>query len=227
MKKVISNHVPENVIYNFVKTGFQDYLSARLLINTGLFMPGITLASSAVEKYLKAILWNKTEVKKVHLDNISEIQNTFKKLKINLMENFDDNFLKILSVAYKIRYYDNVKGELSFGFFINQVLAELDYTIDYLDSSIKIIGKTDGNDISPYKEAIRNKDEILFKNNYLLNKIEKKVFMERPSKVCNLYIDKEGRAFDLHLENLKIKKYEGKIARLLKIELGWGENSTN
>lgn len=43
-------------IQSFLKVGYDDYLSARILINHKLLLQGTILANTSIEKYLKAIL---------------------------------------------------------------------------------------------------------------------------------------------------------------------------
>ena len=68
-----------NLGSNFIKTGFRDYVASRFLLNNDFFMQGVTLASSAVEKYFKAILVIHNLKRNVHLDNLKEIKKAFRR----------------------------------------------------------------------------------------------------------------------------------------------------
>lgn len=95
-------------------------------------------------------------------------------------------FLSILEKAFKIRYYDGLKQPMEFGFYLNQFIGELDNTINLLETSL-------GPDISlnyitPYKRAVRSKDQYLFENNYVLTGQDKKTFMEKPTTAFSIHI---------------------------------------
>ena len=49
-------NMPTLKIQSFLKVGYDDYLSARILINHKLLLQGTILANTSIEKYLKAIL---------------------------------------------------------------------------------------------------------------------------------------------------------------------------
>lgn len=208
-----------NLGYSFVTTGYRDYIASRYLLNNDFFMAGVTLASSALEKYLKGILIIHHLKRKVHLDNLKEIKKALDRVNINIFEELDETFLNILSDAYKLRYYDNLKNALSFGFFANQLLAELDFTINLIDSRLRITNDQTGEIVlTPYRKAVNNNDVKIYLNNYLLNNISKKEFMERSSKVYALHIEKSGLEHEFLLNGLRIQKYEGTIARVTEMK---------
>lgn len=102
-------------------------------------MQGVTLASSAVEKYLKFILALHGVGKKqmgVHLDKLPKLKELLAKHYYDVTLKMDERFLNILGIAYKIRYYDEIKEPITFGFFINQFLGELDFCIHLLEGLI-------------------------------------------------------------------------------------------
>ena len=208
-----------NLGINFLKTGFRDYKAARFLLNNDLLMQGVTLASSAVEKYFKAVLIIHNLKRKVHLDNLKEIKKAFARINLDIIDELDESFLKILSDAYKLRYYDNLKDKLSFGFLSNQLLAELDYTINLIDSRLSMKNSQNEEILSPYRVAINDKDEKILLNNYILNKIDKKEFMERPSMSYMLNVEKNGFEIEIVGNGLKVVKYNGKMLRLLNLEI--------
>lgn len=177
---------------NFVTLAFEDYIAARLLLNNNFAQQGATLASSALEKYFKALLCGlDVKFRKIHLDKLSEIKSLFAKTDYSILFNhLDENFLFTLSQAYKFRYYDNIKGSDSFGFFVNQLLGELDFSIDLIESLMTF---NDDNGIihTAYKRAVVEQNENLLLNNYVLNKIEKIDFMQQKSQAYGLYFDPE------------------------------------
>lgn len=162
--------------------GYRDYIAARLLLNNHLVVQGLTLASTSVEKYLKALIvfnLNKREKYNYHFDRFENLKNLLGKVNKDVTGEFDPVFLEILETAFKIRYYDKIDHPVFMGFYINQFIGELDYTIDFLEN---FIAKTEngGESFSAYNRAIKKKDLHLYKNNFVLKKENKKDFMEKP-----------------------------------------------
>ena len=57
-----------NKIVNYLSLALDDYRAARLLLREGLLAQGVALASTAVEKELKAVLAVKQFYTKRHLE---------------------------------------------------------------------------------------------------------------------------------------------------------------
>lgn len=53
---------------NLMVLGYRDYIGARFLLNNDYVIQGVTLASTAVEKYLKAILVAHGYSRQVHIE---------------------------------------------------------------------------------------------------------------------------------------------------------------
>ena len=153
-----------------VDLGYRDYIAARFLLNHRFIIQGLTLASTAIEKYLKALIVftsNKQEKYNVHLDNIGKLKNILQKNNCDVFKNFDPIFIKILEDVYKIRYYDTLKKPVTMGFYLNQFIGELDHNIYLMETSIN--PEISLNSLTPYKRAVKNKDPNLWKNNFILN----------------------------------------------------------
>ena len=56
MKDSISYFEKINKGSALIDLGYRDYIAARVLLNKHLLVQGLTLASTSVEKYLKAII---------------------------------------------------------------------------------------------------------------------------------------------------------------------------
>jgi hypothetical protein len=197
--------------------GYRDYIAARLLLNNHLIIQGLTLASTAVEKYLKAIIvFNLKERERInfHFDRFEELKNLLVKVNNDVTEEFDPVFLEILENAFKIRYYDRIKKPIFMGFFINQLIGELDYTIDFIE---RFIANTQngGESMSAYNRAIRNNDSNLYENNFILSKENKKDFMEKPDVGFSIHL----QIGSIVQEEKIVKggstrnKYEGQISK--------------
>ncbi|MEA4975292.1 MAG: hypothetical protein VB046_06105 [Paludibacter sp.] len=197
--------------------GYRDYIAARLLLNNHLIIQGLTLASTSVEKYLKAlIVFNLKEREKYHyhFDRFEKLKNLLNKVNKNVTGKFDPFFLEILQNAFRIRYYDKIEQPVFMGFYINQFIGELDYTIDFIENFITET-ENGGECFSAYYKAIQNNDSHLYENNFVLSKENKKDFMEKPDVGFSIYI----RIESVVQEEKIVKggstknKYEGRISK--------------
>lgn len=194
---------------SLVDLGYRDYIAARFLLNNKFIIQGLTLASTAVEKYLKALIvfTSKEEERyNYHFDRFSKLKTILNKNYHDVTEKFDPVFISILEKAYKIRYYDKLEGPIKIGFFLNQFIGELDSTIHFLETIY-----------SPgllYSQAIQNKDPNLYQNNFILNKQDKKEFMERPDTafVIHIQIDSITHRESKIVGRDIVNKYEGRLA---------------
>lgn len=224
MNKSISYTEKLTTAYNLIDLGYRDYIAARFLLNNHFVIQGLTLASTAVEKYLKSliVLTSKEEVKYYyHLDNLKKLKNILSKNNIDITNKFDPVFLNVLEKAFKIRYYDKINEPITIAIFINQFIGELDYTIDFMETFVL----NTQNSITPYRTAIKEKDRHLYKNNYILNKENKKDFMEKPDEGFSIQISTSSA---LHTEKtIKskgiINKYEGKISIFKDFQSDWSD----
>ncbi|KAF2326624.1 HEPN domain-containing protein [Flavobacterium ginsenosidimutans] len=202
--------------YSFADLGYRDYIAARFLLNNHFIVQGITLASTAVEKYLKAVIVFNLQEKEwynYHFDKFEKLKNLLEKLNSDVTKDFDPVFLDILEKAFKIRYYDKIEKPIFMGFYINQFIGELDYTINYLENFI-FNTQSQGQSITVYSKAVINKDPGLFYNNYILNQENKKDYMEMPDIGFSIYIS-VGSV--VHTEEIvkggsTQNKYDGQIA---------------
>jgi len=202
--------------YSFTDLGYRDYIAARFLLNNHYIVQGLALASIAVEKYLKAIIvfnLQEREWYNYHFDRFEQLKNLLAKVNSDVTQEFDPVFVAILEKAFKIRYYDKIEKPIYIGFYINQFIGELDYTVNYLENFI-FNTQSCGQPIIVYNKAVINKDSDLYYNNFILNKENKKHFMEKPDLGFSIYIS--GGAVINQEEIVKggstRNKYEGQIA---------------
>lgn len=199
-----------------IDLAYRDYIGARFLLNNQLVLQGLTLASTAVEKYLKAIIVYNLEKKErynYHFDRSEKLKALLVKSKCTLIENFDSVFLNVLEKAFKIRYYDGLKEEIEIGIYLNQFIGELDEVIYILETYIAK-SKNNGSKFSPYWSAIKNKDSLLYEENFILNRIDKKIFMEKPGYAFSIYIcpGLVNSSEKICLSENISKKYEGQLS---------------
>ena len=200
-----------------VDLGYRDYIAARLLLNNHLLIQGLTLASTAVEKYLKAIIvfnLKKKEKCLFHLDRFKSLKKLLNKVNNDVTVEFDSVFLNILQDAFRIRYYDKINDPIFMGFYINQFIGELDYSIDFIERFISN-SQNNGKSMSKYFSAIKNNDAHLYENNYVLRKENKKEFMERTDIGFSIYINTGP---EYHEEKIvkggsTQKEYNGQISK--------------
>ena len=208
-----------------VDLGYRDYIAARFLLNNKFIIQGLTLASTAVEKYLKAlIVFTSKEKEKynVHLDNIGKLKNILQKNNCDVTKNFDPIFIKTLADVYRIRYYDTLKKPVTMGFYLNQFIGELDHTIYLMETSIN--PEISLNPLTPYKRAVKNKDHHLWENNFLLNKKDKNTFMEKPTTAFSVHNYVSSIS---HSENTVFgrdstpPKHEGQLSAFTDFQPNW------
>lgn len=197
--------------YLLIASSYDDYLAARLLINSGLIFQGATMANYAIEKYLKVYLkllnvsYNYFHLETKSLDRIKRyFKNTQYRDILSLM---DQGFLKILSRTFDWRYHDNIQQPENIGFLINQFLGELDCLYNRMDKMFSIDGWA-----TKYKREVAEKNEFLFQNNFVLNGIDKAEFMSRSTRAFILYYNPTKQLMlDLKI-NFDIElSYEGAI----------------
>ena len=214
---------PEVFAQSLLFTAYKDYVAARVLINSSLVIQALTLASSAVEKYIKAYLVAVgKKPKQVHLDDLGELKKQFGAAHQNVLDQIDPNFLSILGKAYAYRYFDK-KTEVDYiGVSINQILAELDFTVNFFEDVIELFDHQNAEKIdTSYHIDFKAKDKHLVENNYLLEGVSKKEFMERPTVLYSLRINPgknldEQLVLELLMEHDRIP-YEGHVTDGIQI----------
>ena len=200
--------------YSLIHLGFTDYIAARHLINNKFILQGVTLASTAVEKYLKAILASKGKNKRVHLDKLDKLKMLLSECYTDFTNRIDERFLGLLGKAYEIRYYDDLKSPVTIGFFVNQFLCELDYSISFFENVLyENIFDENGNKIPTlYKRYAAETNQDLVLNNYLFAGISKKECMEQPDHGYCIYINPDKWNGNILTEGHGVKnQYDGRM----------------
>ena len=199
-----------------IDLGYRDYSAARFLLNNHFIVQGLTLASTAVEKYLKAIIVFNLEEREwynYHFDRFEQLKKLLAKVNSDVTQEFDPVFVSILEKAFKIRYYDKIEKPIFMGFYINQFIGELDFTIDFLE---KFIANTQsgGQSISAYNRAVKNNEPHLCENNFIIKNENKKDFMEKPDIGFSIYIRTGSAVYEEKVVKggSTRNKYDGKIS---------------
>jgi hypothetical protein len=204
---------------NFRTLGLRDYLGSRCLLLNGLPMQGATLASTALEKYLKCVLATEGATANVHLDQLQKFKNLFAARGIDIFDELDPAFVEILSKAYRLRYYDTIQSEV-FGFFSWQLLGELDATVALIESRVAI-GWADGRAaFNPYTAAIESKDPALCAENHAVLGLNKKDFMERPGPAVMLSVGaNRDELLITASEGMAVASYEGRMQTMKDVKV--------
>ena len=160
---------------DFLILGLTDYLAARVLINNGLLIQGVCLASTCIEKYFKAIVALSNEIPHKHL-NTKLIQQIYD-FDPNLSKNFNPTFLELLTKSYKLRYISDLSAGYSIVLIQFPILAEIDLIVQKIESQFSFFEYGEKIDLG-YQRLIREKDPRILENNFLYMNINKDVFIE-------------------------------------------------
>ena len=181
--KKTANISPDKVAMtglHFRQTGFIDYVGARVMLNNGLLLQGVVLASTCIEKYLKAIFATVGKRMNSHLDD----KNLLTEMKLNgvdVTSYISHSFLKYLGKAYKFRYVEPGTGPASIAVEQRKLLAELDYSVSQFETALTVTRSDGSLWHSQYERTVAAKDQTVWMNNYVLNDTDKVEFVEQPA----------------------------------------------
>lgn len=181
-------------ILGFVGIGYQDYLGARLLLINGLLKQGTGLAATAVEKFLKGVILIKGNKCKGHLGE--NLIRAVKNQQPQLYDSLNIDFIRFLKKAYKLRYTDEIKER--FSIVINQyrTLAELDKTINLIDSGINITKNGISVD-TVYRQGLEKRESLLVEENYIALSMARSEYLKKKNKVVELSIEPDTNGLSL------------------------------
>jgi hypothetical protein len=165
---------------HFRHTGFIDYAGARVMLSNGLFLQGVVLTSTCIEKYLKAIFATVGKRMNSHLDD-KNLLSEMKSNGVDVTSYISHSFLKYLGKAYKFRYIEPGTGPVSIAVEQRKLLAELDYSVSQFETALTATHKDGSPWHSQYERAVAAKDQTVWMNNYVLNDIDKVEFVEQPA----------------------------------------------
>jgi len=175
-------------LIGYLKSSFDDYISARILFNNNKLIQGCCLANTAIEKYLKAFIYFRGNTIKAKHD-LKKLFPSIKNFAPDVYQKLNTEFLEEVSKIYLMRYLDNCERGYNFVILRNKYLAELDYTYSIIEPKIRVKPQRD-KEIrkTNYELAVENKNPELWINNYILNKIDKSDFIEATDIVHELRI---------------------------------------
>ena len=203
-----------NLALGLIRTAYNDYIAARVLLNKNYTLQGVILASTALEKYFKALIVSQLgKIKPVHFDRFDLIRKAVEEIGYSvIIDKIDPLFVDILTKVYPLRYYDNIKSPTTIGFFKNQFLGELDQAIYWFDKAI-ILSDNKGTVLSPVRRDFQNKNPDLLENNWIAKKpIDKKKFMETDCEGFAIYIHPKHLFDEINVSSVKMTiPYEGSM----------------
>ncbi|MBA3715855.1 MAG: HEPN domain-containing protein [Pyrinomonadaceae bacterium] len=213
--KTLAEDEKDKISRSFLHLGFNDYVAARFLLDHGLTIQGIVLASTCVEKYLKAVLASQGISKRMHLGEPIFLD-LLKKVGGDLNTTLNAEFLEYLGKVYQLRYFDQIKDVLTLSVEKLKVLAELDFTVHEIDR--RLITR-EGTSIipSPYKTAIQEKNPLVVGKNYILQGYDKTQFIEQYSSFYVMNIDSRHVLVEQRHDKIKPKN-DGKFL-VTKLEI--------
>ena len=215
MAKAYHNIERVNEARTFINLGFTDYLAARILLNNGLVLQGLCLASTSVEKYFKAILSLKETVHRKHLNR--DLRKAVRATDSELYQSLNESFFLLLEKCYKLRYLDDLPNGFSVALIQYPSLAELDYSIEKIESRFALYEDSRKLELG-YQRMLNEKDSQLIENNFLYSELEKKEFIEsKESKVyCMRILPPPSRYLEMTYTASK-QPHDGDFLRELRV----------
>jgi HEPN domain-containing protein len=178
------------IILAFLSLAHGDYLAARHLLRAGFLEQGCALCATAVEKYLKAVIGVHGIAKSDHLG--PPLFKLMKSCQPELFASLDEDFLKFLAKAYRLRYASVSSPGLSI--VINQfrTLLAVDHMIRTLDQGFAL--KRGGEDLlTPYRQSVTASDQHLLEDNIALGILSMSEYFARPNRVLEIKIEGSSR----------------------------------
>lgn len=162
-------------VIDFLNTGYDDYIASRVLLNAGLLSQGAILASTSIEKYIKAFLAIRGNESRGHLKQAH--WNALKNYSERIYEQIDFDFLELCQKSYKLRYFDELPVGFNLVIAQFEFMSELDKAIALFENSLTV--KKDGESrMLKYAAAVDRKDQQLTLNNYIFAEIEREDFLK-------------------------------------------------
>jgi HEPN domain-containing protein len=165
---------------HFLSLAFGDYIAARVLLLTDCPFQGLIMASTSIEKYLKAVLATKGKISPVHLDR-KDFLDVIKASGLDVSY-LSESFIKYLGHAYQFRYIDINSGPSSVVIEVRKVLAELDFSVSMLEKYALQV--RDGKRVKrTYEKSVEEKDRRICQENHIVDGKSKAEFLSTPGTV--------------------------------------------
>jgi hypothetical protein len=162
-------------VIRFLCDGFNDYMAARVLLLSGLLEQGAVLASTAIEKYLKAMLATYGNECHGHLQKAhwSAVRNKYP----DLFAQFNVNFLQLCQKCYSLRYTDDVPRGYNVVIAAREFLAELDHTAMLMETGLARKDASGKPSKTRFMVMTEARDQRLIQDNHVLSGQDKGAFV--------------------------------------------------
>lgn len=157
----------------------KDYVAARRLLLDGLLVQGVSLANTAIEKYLKACIV--CQGKKVKFGHDPLI--IYRQMKANCTFQLDEEFLALLAKAYKMRYPDDLQTGYNVVLSQALILDALDQSIKLLTSRIELANSDGRPVVRLLDKLIAQNDPRMVVGNTALGTVTREALLGQPSLV--------------------------------------------
>lgn len=121
---------------NFFAQAYDNYLSARLLLNKRRFIDGHILAQFSIEKYMKGLLLLKGQRFFGHDLTETHWLADFHEMFPTLRAWLSTEFLTYLGNAFRLRYWDNQRDIGNILLFRRKTLMHLDHTVSIVEQDL-------------------------------------------------------------------------------------------
>lgn len=192
------------IIVGYISMSFSDYIAARILFNNNKLQQACILANTAIEKYFKAL--TAAQGRKPFGGHEITKQLPFIEDKYPVIyKNLNIEFLIQLAKIYKSRYLDNLNPGYNYTIIQGKYLAELDFIFSILEPLLRFPDQSGNNSKTNYELSVENKDPYLWTSNYILNKTEKKLFIENPCYIQEFRVLPNGVFFEMIYASNSVK----------------------
>lgn len=187
--------VPAALAASFIVLAYRDYVAARHLLIGDHCLAGAVMASTAVEKYFKCMLFIFGEEPRGHLS--PAMIEPIKRRDPGLLATSNEEFVAFLERVYRTRYFDDLEPGFSVVVPKRKVLAELDELVHKVERRVVVhqFEPTTPTKRS-YQIAIEERDPAVLLGNHVLLGESKTSFIEQRDVVVELRIFPHGQPFE-------------------------------
>lgn len=191
-------------IVGYIAMSFDDYIAARILFNNNKLLQACILANTAIEKYFKALMAAQGE-KPFGMHDITKQLPFIDDKYPGIYANLNIEFLSQLTKIYKARYLDHLPLGYNFTIIQGKYLAELDFIFSIIEPTLRFPDQSGNISKTRYELSVENKDPYLWTSNYILNKTEKKLFIETPCYIQEFRVLPSGIFIEIIYESNSVK----------------------
>jgi HEPN domain-containing protein len=159
-----------------------DYVAARLLFLIDLIIQATALSTTAIEKYLKAIccVYNIQWPKGAKGHNVFEIYSTIKKSASSNKLRLNEDYLRLLNKAYRVRYPDDLESGFCIALNTAKMLSQLDRSVLEITRRFRS-DPGDPNTVIGLELDLQESDKRYIDDNVAVDPSKAAAFFGRPS----------------------------------------------